>query len=339
MAIIDKRKQVIENFKEEFSVNGAIEVIEGLGYKVYKEIPVSEAKELLEENEYTILSEKEVNDLNEKVEERIESMLDVATDFDTIVEALKEVGYYVIDEENIPEIESQLKEELKEEIIEELETEITEDKIVETLQAKGYYVIPENKVEIVEKQIKEKVIEELEDKVTEEAIVSSLELKGYVVLNQDEAKKVDEEMKKIIDEKVQEFTESKEEPKKFVESKLENKLGKNKVQESKASKLEKLITSGFAGKVGLSEGLPEDDATNNDAPSFVTNAGQLIDNGITDLTGEENDVTDVAANVDDGGQVKDTNLDPEPDTEENVDGEYIATESKSKSAKLEKLLV
>ena len=321
MAIIDKTKAVVENFKEEFSVNGAIELIEGLGYKVYKDFPVVEAKKVLAEKGYTILSEAEIEKMDKLVTEKVEEALSL----EKAMEMVSESGYTILSEKQLDAIDKKL-----------------EAKIEETKKEALKEALKEAKINVLEG------IEQNEE-VIEKEFIESLKEKGYTILDEEEAKLVDEEMKKIIEEEVEgRLREEKniEDPEKDPEGDdnsdnlvddikgIENKDKPKKdenvlVKRRKRSLLEKLVPTKSI----------KEDTEEEEIADPVAGVARNVANGETDLTGSvPSDVVDVAKNVADGNTVGSGNEITDI-ADEIEDGEVAeSTKKKMKKLKLENLI-
>jgi len=184
--IVDKRKAVIENFKEEFSVFKAIETLEDLGYKVLKDIPLDLAESAITEAGKKVLTEAELEEIEKQAEAKVEEALKP----ETLVEKLEEAGYTVLSEAELSEVEDVM----VEKVIESLDAET----IVEKAEEKGFIVLSEEQLDEVEAKFEEKLLEKLE-------------AEGNLLIRKDEIAAFDEELAKIIDEKVKEALELKEE--------------------------------------------------------------------------------------------------------------------------------
>ena len=136
--IVDKRKAVIENFKEEFSVFKAIETLEDLGYKVLKDIPLDLAESAITEAGKKVLTEAELEEIEKQAEAKVEEALKP----ETLVEKLEEAGYTVLSEEQLTEVEAKF-----------------EEKLVEKLESEGHLVIKEDEIEAFDAELA-KIIEE-----------------------------------------------------------------------------------------------------------------------------------------------------------------------------------
>jgi len=181
--IVDKRKAVIENFKEEFSVFKAIETLEDLGYKVLKDIPLDLAESAITEAGKKVLTEAELEEIEKQAEAKVEEALKP----ETLVEKLEEAGYTVLSEEQLTEVEKVM----TEKVIEALEPET----LVEKLEEAGYTVLSEEQLTEVEAKFEEKLVEKLESE-------------GHLVIKEDEIEAFDAELAKIIEEKVKEALDS-----------------------------------------------------------------------------------------------------------------------------------
>lgn len=285
MAIIDKTKAVVENFKEEFSVSGAIELIEGLGYKVYKEIPLKEAKDILNTNGYTILDEEQI----EKMDTMVTEKLAQKTDLNFVLSEAKENGYTVLSEAELDLIDEEIK-------------TIKDDSFKEGVKEGSKEVL--------------RMIQEKEE-IIESEFIEKLKEKNYVVLDEEEANLVDEEMKRIIEEevilKLREDTNI-EDPEKNPKGDNENPDlvddikdddGDDDADESKKSgKKENKLTLNrkkpLFEKLVLGDTRKFESTEEENSFDAVAGVAKNIENGESDLTGEgDSDVADVAQNIDD----------------------------------------
>jgi len=178
--ITDKRKAVLENFSEEFSINKAIEVLEGLGYQVKKEFTFEDAKDIIEENSQIVMSVKELEEhLSDAYDEFLEDFKDehlviANSKVEEVEKAFKDeiVGDKILlteDEGNriISQVERQTKQELRDEILEECKDEILEDHKDEILEdfTRGKIILDENEVEEVDAELKKIIAEKVKAKL------------------------------------------------------------------------------------------------------------------------------------------------------------------------------
>ena len=324
MAIIDKRKEKFESLKEDFSVRKAIDVLEEIGYKVYKDVPVSEAKKLLKENGFYVFTESEFEEMDEKVNATTDALID-----ETVEELLADK--YVLTDEQLEHIEEEFKNKLIEEFtkdkyvltaeqLEEIEKEYGakfEEKIYDQIEANEDVIL-----EKLKENLRDEIIEELaenEDVIIEKILQKLKEEQGYTILSEEEVESVDEELKKIIESEVNQKLNETVEFKK--EEKPNSKITETFAKETKkTSMLESLVAS------------PRDSFKEDDNGIVISSEEDEEETPLPN----KNDATNVAAKVDNGIGVMDTNLDPDEEVE---DKEIFGESKESKRGMLVEKLV